>query len=897
MSVSYESYKKYSKLASNQRNVDLLSIFIKCEFKGIDFLTFDWVSATDDRNWWWQVQQLPFLKWYICSFDLLDEEQKLNNFNYVAKCLENWSIKAKDSGVSPLVWHDHASAFRLRHLLQFYLFLTVEFKSKLQLQAEIATLIDEHLLFLDQDSNYSCFTNHGFDQALEVYTVCLMLGEESNVKYKETAYNRLVIELEHAFTTQGVHKENSPSYQKYMITRLTAVKELATLGDSSLSEVAKKIVDKAQIFFECITLPDGSLPLIGDTKLEDKGEAYTIKLEKEVIDYSASGYVIVRGRLTSGKEFHFIVKSSHDSDYHRHDDDLSFHLYVNGEVIFGDGGLYLYNENDPIRKKIRSPLSHNTVYPSGYCAIRKLELLTQKPSIVIQDNMIITETSIYGGRLRRVINICDIQKGKLQFTDSWVKNEQGYDDLIVNFFITEPIKQKYTEGMVVLNTKSNNILITNNNSKHKFFVNNSELSNKFGVINNALTISSKFKKNQIAETEIDFDFASMPETDEVSDKIYDNLLKSIMASNLTHNQLFSIIDYLKKIPLDKKFSYLYVRALIKKSDIQNASDCFIKWNKEFKFTASQMFNCCLQILSNSKINDKHYFTILDRMIGAIESNDGTRFEPQLRKFFEHSSFKPIYKLISHHTRIFNIEKLKNGLVVLLPGAVGKKYIPYYSRATWSDDFKEKCVIAVADPALKGTAEDLVGAWFLQQDGSYLFELSLWLKKFIFENKCGPIKTVFAGSSMGGYAAFFLSIINRSTKFYSDCPQFNLLQHGVARRAVKDLLPNKRFEEISNLNFAIEYYGFLPSGLITCALSDVRHINYIHSLQLDIVNLDHIDSPSKLIFKIDHDIQKRSGHTAVDRESFTNNVNEVFSFFNSEVSTSKSKSKEYINGKK
>src|SRR5690625_1118488 len=42
----------------------------------IDLLTFDWVSIDMDRNWWWQLQALPFLGWFAQSYKLFEPEEQ-----------------------------------------------------------------------------------------------------------------------------------------------------------------------------------------------------------------------------------------------------------------------------------------------------------------------------------------------------------------------------------------------------------------------------------------------------------------------------------------------------------------------------------------------------------------------------------------------------------------------------------------------------------------------------------------------------------------------------------------------------------------------------------------------------------------------------------------------------
>ena len=43
----------------------------------LDIRMFNWQSLERDRNWWWQLQALPFLNWYANSFTIPRREDSL----------------------------------------------------------------------------------------------------------------------------------------------------------------------------------------------------------------------------------------------------------------------------------------------------------------------------------------------------------------------------------------------------------------------------------------------------------------------------------------------------------------------------------------------------------------------------------------------------------------------------------------------------------------------------------------------------------------------------------------------------------------------------------------------------------------------------------------------------
>ena len=386
----------------------------------LDILRFDWQQDGFDRNWWWQLQALPFLNWFCNSFKLQTDIERKENYLLCRDSVLNWIKQAADNPESPLVWHDHASAFRVRNLSNWLLFCHM---NGLEIQADpqaqsLADLIEQHLVWLAEDVNYSRHSNHGFDQAMIGLVVGLMFADDKIASHRKLNDKRLKDELLFAFTPEGVHKENSPSYQKMMLARLRQLSVLTDLGENEISEMAYRYTKAAEDFLRVISLPDETLPLIGDTSSKDKGLSYTQNSDIDVLDYAKSGYVIIRGKVFA-RQFHLIFKNCHMSQYHRHDDDLSIHLYFDGHTLLGDGGLGSYNEADPQRILIRSALAHNAPYIVGHQPIRVTAGLNGwHPATRVRNQKIIGESYCHGVPIRRKLDFSQLSKGRLVITDS-----------------------------------------------------------------------------------------------------------------------------------------------------------------------------------------------------------------------------------------------------------------------------------------------------------------------------------------------------------------------------------------------------------------------------------------------------------------------------------------------
>nr|WP_298249104.1 heparinase II/III family protein [uncultured Halomonas sp.] len=391
----------------------------------LDILTFDWQSLDRDRNWWWQLQALPFLNWYANSLALQSDEEKSHYLSLCLDAVHNWVNQAKQNKASPLVWHDHAAAFRVRNLTNWLAFCH---SSDLPLGEEpcaelLASLIIEHLDWLQEDKHYSKHTNHGFDQAMIALTIALMFVSDDFETYRLRNRERLKDEVTFAFTDEGVHKENSPGYQKMMLGRLKQLRTLALLGEQEISQMGERYIEKAEAFLRAITLPNGYLPMIGDTRGGDEGLPYQQKEKVDMLDFSASGYVIVRGKMDSGLEFFLLFKNTHESNYHRHDDDLMIFLYVDGEVVLGDGGLGSHQESDPRRKYLRSIFSHS-VPILNRAFIRDKGKLQAPPVMRLEKKSCLIKgvSKGFGVKVTRVVDYSEISNGKLVVEDNCDKS-------------------------------------------------------------------------------------------------------------------------------------------------------------------------------------------------------------------------------------------------------------------------------------------------------------------------------------------------------------------------------------------------------------------------------------------------------------------------------------------
>ena len=482
-------YKNLKKLFDEQH-------FVTNNFSDteLNITTFDWQSLERDRNWWWQLQALPFLNWYANSLGLQTEEERTRYFSLCLDAVHCWINSAKQNKESPLVWHDHAAAFRMRNLTNWLLFCH---NAGLPVNEEVrgeplASLVIEHLDWIQKDKHYSKHTNHGFDQAMIALTIGLMFNRDDFEPYRQRNRERLKDEVTFAFTDEGVHKENSPGYQKMMLGRLKQLRAFLPLGEREVAELGERYIEKAETFLRAITLPDGCLPMIGDTQGGELGLPDSTSLDEglKVYNYGNSGYVIIKGKNQTIGPFFLLVKNCHFSNYHRHDDDLMIYLWCNGDVILGDGGLYSHNEKSNIRKFMRSPLAHSIPYIKGR-PVRDRSKLASVPKISFDGRVIYAESFMFGSLITRKVDITRIAEGIVKVRDGTLSGPH-----FVNYFFGERADARFIKkGFFQVDFLSSYFKVTSTarfyglfKGEHLSLQGSSYLSERYNVVSGNLRI-------------------------------------------------------------------------------------------------------------------------------------------------------------------------------------------------------------------------------------------------------------------------------------------------------------------------------------------------------------------------------------------------------------------------
>lgn len=350
----------------------------------------DWTLGQPGRdNLSWQLHSMFFLK------DLVRAHKDSGDPWYLERAVDfvrDWAgANVVAQPPSPFSWNDHSTAFRLYALTQFFIYCMTRDVGEPGFMKLLVALMVRHQRVLALEGFYSKGTNHGLDQAYNLYFSCeALICSDRSLALKELAAQRLSFELVKAFAEDGVHNENSPEYHDLIFTTVIKVNQFIQEVDRvDVIQDFPTFARNGLKFLTYILRPDGCWPPIGDSTVRPPRSNYALLSAHEghaefqhaftkgvsgrpAVDwhavFPASGYMIMRSDpalLAPQERLHLVFKCGYLNHYHRQDDDNAFTLWAFGEEWLADGGLYKHDHQDPQREHLRSSLAHNVLVPVG----------------------------------------------------------------------------------------------------------------------------------------------------------------------------------------------------------------------------------------------------------------------------------------------------------------------------------------------------------------------------------------------------------------------------------------------------------------------------------------------------------------------------------------------------
>ena len=349
---------------------------------------FDWnrEETASPSTFQLYLQSLGMVK--FLSFAALER----NDPAYLSKAalfIEDWNQYEQDperSSGNTKVWYDHGAALRAETLLYFMLVSEEIGFADDPLREMIRNLLIDHAVFLSSEENYTRNHNHGIfqDEAL-LYIAAALPDHSLSSQWTLHAKARLQEQLDHAFTDEFVHVENSSAYCIGVIELFSKIANfLQGIADpygDTLNENVSAMVD----FYARTIMPNSSIVPTGDSfssKASADDENFGNSFLQYVLSngaegsppeassayYPKSGYFIAqetyrKDRMADATWVMF--KAGYVSSTHKHADDLSILLCSKGHEIFIDPGMYNYMNGDPYRDYLISSRAHNSVIVDG----------------------------------------------------------------------------------------------------------------------------------------------------------------------------------------------------------------------------------------------------------------------------------------------------------------------------------------------------------------------------------------------------------------------------------------------------------------------------------------------------------------------------------------------------
>ncbi|MFB3170017.1 heparinase II/III family protein [Neobacillus sp. 179-C4.2 HS] len=387
-----------------------------------------------------------------CLTDAYKETQDLKYLTKGMELITDWLEKhSYQMNKGTMAYHDETTALRLQYLLKFYIYarnvITESDREKIE------TRMWETAGLLSEEHFHATNTNHGMFQDISLLLFGFYFDNGKNTlckSYINLAVNRLKEYFLGVFTTDGVHKEQSPNYHMMVALNIKKLVSWMEEIDTKISEDFVRLFDKSKEYSTYIIRPDGKFPPMCDTEsipvnASSYGSLYTSDTYKFAVSsgkagkapnenmkvFPEAGYAIFRDDwLKKEKATYVLFSAAYNANYHKHSDDLNLTIYSGGEIIT-EAGPNGYNYQDPFTKYAYSSFAHNTLIVDGKGLPRtdgKFE------SVYISDHKISEDISEVTGVNKRFQNVEHQRK---------VKYQRSNNSIYVNDEITSNKKHEY----------------------------------------------------------------------------------------------------------------------------------------------------------------------------------------------------------------------------------------------------------------------------------------------------------------------------------------------------------------------------------------------------------------------------------------------------------------------
>jgi len=356
----------------------------------------DWHSgpptAPTDIRWVWELNRHQYLFTLARAFQLTGD---VSYPQRIAELVEDWCWKnpphrgvnwssALEVGVRAISW-----------LWTLPLLLDWRGLKRAFLRDWLASLLDHYQYLRGRLSLYTDPTNHLIGEAAALWMLSVALPRLPDAEREEQrALNVLSAEIARQVSPDGVDREHSTDYQRFVLDFYLQVMALARRVNRALPPVIRQRVAGMLDFLETLGGPDGQVPAIGDSD-DARGlpfpglSNWSWRLPevsiwlwgpdglppelssgggRESRIFPQGGYCLLQAAQQGQRMallFDFGPLGLWPNASHGHADALSIQVRLGGCWLVADPGTGAYSSCLPIRDLLRGTGAHNTVTIDG----------------------------------------------------------------------------------------------------------------------------------------------------------------------------------------------------------------------------------------------------------------------------------------------------------------------------------------------------------------------------------------------------------------------------------------------------------------------------------------------------------------------------------------------------
>jgi hypothetical protein len=342
----------------------------------------DWAVGDKTDTWYHYFQSLEILGYLANAAEVSGEARYIEK---AASILESWFDFQNTSQLTPArTYVDAAVANRVRnvtHFLRAWKTLSViDFPDTLF--RKIFVQIEKHAAWMLENKNYHP-NNHGMMTSIALVQTALVFPDyPGSRQWLDVGMERIRERIKADLSKEGVHLEHSAFYHVFFLELVLSIEQFLKIKGISLFDPGVNIVEDMKRHVAYLVMPNGKLPLLGDTSMQKVVKTY----DHPWITYSLSrgrkgtrppntskvypdaGLAVLRDKWNRGNTFldttYLVFQSGFHSRAHKHADDLGFILYSHGEDIFTGPGVYAYDTSN-YRQYMKSTMAHNSLTVDG----------------------------------------------------------------------------------------------------------------------------------------------------------------------------------------------------------------------------------------------------------------------------------------------------------------------------------------------------------------------------------------------------------------------------------------------------------------------------------------------------------------------------------------------------